>query len=108
MFNEARHYFVCGNTAQGFVNKLPSNLQGLDQVFVLRGRTGTGKACLMSHLAAACEKTGRPAEYLHCPSAPDTYDGNYRSVGEAGSNRRHRHTPFGMGAVVPRRDLHRF
>ncbi|NLT13067.1 MAG: hypothetical protein GXY05_01845 [Clostridiales bacterium] len=70
-----RHYFVYGNTAQGFINKLPSNLQGVEKLFILRGRPGSGKACFMAPLAEECEKTGLRLEYLHCPSAPDTYDG---------------------------------
>lgn len=70
-----RHYFVYGNTAQGFINKLSSNLWGVEKLYILRGRPATGKACFMGPLAAECEKAGLKAEYLHCPSAPDTYDG---------------------------------
>ncbi len=70
-----RHYYVCGNTAQGFTNKLPSNLQGIDKLFIVCGRPGSGKAGTMTFLAAECEKTGRRLEYLHCPTAPNTYDG---------------------------------
>jgi hypothetical protein len=70
-----RHYYVYGNTAQGFINKLSSNLQGVMQLYILRGRPGFGKACFMSPIAAECQKAGLRAEYLHCPSAPDTYDG---------------------------------
>lgn len=70
-----RHYFVYGNTAQGFINKLPSNLQGVDKLFFLRGKMGSGKACFMGTLAEECEKAGLISEYIHCPSAPDTYDG---------------------------------
>lgn len=75
MYGAARHYFVYGNTAQGFVGKLPANLQGIEKLFIIRGRLGTGKACLMPLLAAECESTGFALEYLHCPSAPETYDG---------------------------------
>jgi hypothetical protein len=70
-----RHYFVYGNSAQGFVNKLSSNIQGIDRLFIIRGRPGTGKACVMQTLAEECEKTGFSLEYLHCPTAPGTYDG---------------------------------
>ena len=75
MTNQSRHYFVTGNTAQGFVDKLMSNLQKTEKLLILRGRPGTGKACLMAALAGTGEKTGLPLEYLHCPSAPDTLDG---------------------------------
>lgn len=74
MTEKSRHYFVYGNTAQGFVNKLSSNLQGVEKLFIIRGRHGTGKACFMKIIAAQCEKTGFVLEYLHCPSAPDSYD----------------------------------
>jgi hypothetical protein len=75
MNKESRHYFACGNTAQGFVNKLPSNLQGTERLFIIRGRPGAGKASMMPMLAEACEKAGFQLEYLHCPSAPGSYDG---------------------------------
>lgn len=75
MSRAARHYFVYGNTAQGFVNKLSANLQGIEKLFIIKGRPGTGKACLMPSIAAECEKSGFAPEYLHCPSAPETYDG---------------------------------
>lgn len=75
MTDYARHYFVYGNTAQGFISKLQSNLQGIEQLFIIRGRPGTGKAGFMNIAAALCEKSGLVLEYLHCPSAPDLYDG---------------------------------
>lgn len=75
MAGVGRHYFVYGNTAQGFINKLPSNLQSMEKLILLRGRPCSGKACFMGHLAEECEKAGLISEYLHCPSAPDTYDG---------------------------------
>lgn len=75
MTDNARHYFVYGNTAQGFINKLSSNLQGIEKLFIVRGRPGTGKAGLMCFAAALCEKSDYILEYLHCPSAPDLYDG---------------------------------
>lgn len=74
MSDKARHYFVYGNTAQGFISKLASNLQGIDKLFILRGQPVSAKA-FMKEIAGACENTGYHIEYLHCPSAPDTYDG---------------------------------
>lgn len=75
MSNKARHYFVFGNTAQGFVSKMPTNLQGMENLFIIRGRPETGKACFMSFIADTCQKAGFIPEYLHCPSSPDAYDG---------------------------------
>jgi hypothetical protein len=75
MNKKSRHYFVTGNTAQGFVNKLSSNLQGIKTLFIIRGRPGTGKARIMPFIAGECERADLPAEFLHCPSAPESYDG---------------------------------
>ncbi len=75
MIEQSRHYFVYGNTAQGMINKLCSNLQQTQRLFILRGRPGSGKAGFMKTIAAHCEEAGTLLEYLHCPSAPDTYDG---------------------------------
>jgi hypothetical protein len=43
MSAKAKHYFVYGNTAQGFVSKLDSNLTGIEKLCILHGRPGTGK-----------------------------------------------------------------
>ncbi len=75
MSYEAKHYFVYGNTAQGFINKLTTNLQGIKELFIIRGRPETGKAGFMSLIADECQKTGLKHECIHCPSSPDTYDG---------------------------------
>jgi len=75
MPNEARHYFVYGNTAQGFISKLDSNLRGMENIFIIRGRPETGKAGFMSLIAEECKNSGLKTEYLHCPSSPDALDG---------------------------------
>ncbi len=75
MSDKARHYFVYGNTAQGFVSKLDSNLIGIEKLYILQGRPGMGKLLLTEGIADVCAKSGSPPEYLHCPSAPGTYDG---------------------------------
>ncbi|NMA37727.1 MAG: hypothetical protein GX942_05425 [Papillibacter sp.] len=75
MPKEARHYFVYGNTAQGFVSKLTTNLRGTEELFILQGLPGTGKAGFMELIADECQKAGLIPEYLHCPSCPDACDG---------------------------------
>ncbi len=74
MAETERHYFVYGNSAQGFRSHLASNLLGIERLYILRGRPGTGKV-LMKAFENECALCGLPAEYLHCPSAPKTYDG---------------------------------
>lgn len=75
MFTKTRHYFVNGNTAQGFIDYFSSNLQGLEKVFILKGGPGTGKSTLIKFIATVCEKNGLDMEYIHCPFDPDSLDG---------------------------------
>jgi hypothetical protein len=75
MFTKTRHYFVNGNTAQGFIDYFASNLQGLEKVFILKGGPGTGKSALIKSIAAVCEKNGADVEYIHCPFDPNSLDG---------------------------------
>jgi len=71
----ARHYFAYGNTAQGYINKLTTNLQGIENIVIIKGQPETGKAGFMSLIADAFKKAEGMQEYLHCPSAPNSYDG---------------------------------
>jgi hypothetical protein len=41
-----RHYFVYGNTAQGFINKLSSILQGVERLIIFREDRAAGKRAL--------------------------------------------------------------
>ena len=75
MDSKSRHYFVCGHTAQGYIDYFASNLQGMDRIFILKGGPGTGKSYLIRSIADACGKKGLDAEFIHCPSDPDSLDG---------------------------------
>ncbi len=75
MAGGTKHYFIYGNTAQGFIRKADSNLIGIKRLFILKGRPGTGKALMNNGIADVCVQSGFEAEYLHCPSAPETFDG---------------------------------
>lgn len=71
----SKHYFVCANSAKGFQNFFPSNLKGLDKIYILKGGPGTGKSSLMKKLGHVLEEKNYPVEYIHCSSDPDSLDG---------------------------------
>ena len=60
-----KHYFVCANTAEGFVDHFRSNLSGLDRVFILKGGSGTGKSTMMSRIGKAYQECDHTVEYIH-------------------------------------------
>jgi hypothetical protein len=75
MSERIRHFFVYGNTAQGFADLLPTNLQGINRLIVLRGWPGAAKTCLMNNIFKTLEKKGLALDCLHSPSDPDLLDG---------------------------------
>lgn len=75
MAAEEKHYFVCANTAQGFVDHFSGNLAGLDRVFILKGGSGTGKSTLMRRIGQAYQDGGEEVDYIHCSSDADSLDG---------------------------------
>ncbi len=70
-----KHYFVCANTAEGFVDYFRSNLAGLDRVFILKGGSGTGKSTMMSRIGKAYQECDYEVEYIHCSSDANSLDG---------------------------------
>ena len=75
MAEKARRFFVYGNTAQGFINKLDTNLAGIESLYILQGPPAAGKIIMTAAIESACDRSGLMSEKLHCPSAPDTLDG---------------------------------
>lgn len=71
----AKHYFVCGHTAKGYINLFNSNLEPLNQLFILKGGPGAGKLNLIKKIASSLEELENKVEYLHSPSDPDALDG---------------------------------
>ena len=70
-----QHYFVCANTAKGFVDYFSSNLADLDRVFILKGGSGTGKSTIMSRIGKAYQECDYAVEYIHCSSDANSLDG---------------------------------
>lgn len=75
MSERIRHYFIYGNTAQGFADLLSTNLLGIEKLIVLRGWPGAAKSCLMNTISRTLEEKGLTLDYLHSPSDPDLLDG---------------------------------
>lgn len=70
-----KHYFVCANTAEGFIDHFRSNLADLDRVFILKGGSGTGKSTMMNRIGKAYQECDYDVEYIHCSSDADSLDG---------------------------------
>lgn len=60
-----KNYFARGNTAAGLYTLYDSVLKGLDTVFVINGRTGSGTSELLNELAEAWRQTDWTKHYIH-------------------------------------------
>ena len=43
-------YFTCANSSVGFVSFFEQNLDGLENIYILKGGPGTGKSTLMKKI----------------------------------------------------------
>ncbi len=75
MTGKILNYYAGGNTARGFHNLFPSNLNGLDRLFILKGGPGTGKSTLMKAVGEKWNNEGYDIEYIHCASDNGSIDG---------------------------------
>lgn len=69
------HYFAGGNTAKGFYNLFDSNLQGLERVFILSGKSKTAKSRLIERLAEEWGGKGHSLEVIHSAHDHHSLDG---------------------------------
>ncbi|WP_338752110.1 hypothetical protein [Bacillus sp. FJAT-52991] len=75
MSGQTIRYFTRGNTAKGFYSLLETNLQGIEQVFILDGGTEADRKACMEQLAERCLELGMNMEFIHCASDPDALEG---------------------------------
>jgi energy-coupling factor transporter ATP-binding protein EcfA2 len=75
MTGSIRNFYACGNTAHGFANLFDSSLQGLERLFIVRGRPGTGKSTLIRAIGEHMEKNGYDVWLIHNPSDNGSLDG---------------------------------
>lgn len=97
-----KNYFACANTANGFVDYFPSNLQGLKKIYILKGGPGTGKSTLMKKIGKHFGDKGYDIELIHCSSDPDSLDGVMipsLSVGIVDGTSPHVIEPKAVGAI---------
>ncbi|KGP93015.1 hypothetical protein N780_11835 [Pontibacillus chungwhensis BH030062] len=75
MSQNCYHYYVAGNTAEGYYRLTESMLNGLDKCYILTGGPGTGKSTFIKSVAEELKGSEHFLEYLHSPSEPGSLDG---------------------------------
>jgi hypothetical protein len=72
---KAKYVFPGNNTPQGFLSLYSEGIEGLEQVFILKGGPGVGKSTLMRKIGAAMMERGYDVEFWQCSSDNDSLDG---------------------------------
>ncbi|MEL7624253.1 MAG: hypothetical protein AAGU12_11755 [Clostridiales bacterium] len=75
MEKNIRQYFPGAITYQGYLSHWDTNLEGIDQLYILKGGPGTGKATLMRRIGKALAEAGLETELLWCSSDARSLDG---------------------------------
>jgi energy-coupling factor transporter ATP-binding protein EcfA2 len=75
MTGSIRNFYASGNTAHGFASLFDSSIQGLERLFIVRGRPGTGKSTLIRTIGEHMEKNGYDVWLIHNPSDNGSLDG---------------------------------
>ncbi|MBT2216075.1 hypothetical protein KK120_09605 [Virgibacillus dakarensis] len=68
------HRLFGTNTSDGVVNVVPEIIQGVNNVYFIKGRAGTGKSTFMKKIANACTEHGLDIELYHCSFDPNSID----------------------------------
>lgn len=71
---ETKHYYVSGNTAHGFMNLLPTNIEGVKKVIVINHDSHTLKTRVFKHISAF-HKAEHDLEIIHIPSVKEDVEG---------------------------------
>ena len=72
--SEVRYFAAC-NSCRGFVSFYDDVFSGLNRLYIIKGRPGTGKSRLMRDVAADAVSRGYRAELYYCSSDPNSLDG---------------------------------
>ncbi|WP_240374705.1 PRK06851 family protein [Bacillus piscicola] len=75
MSGNIHHYFAGNHTAKGFYSLYASNFQGLERIFVLKGRSASIKTQLLLQVAKTCTDHGLDIELIHTSADLDAVDG---------------------------------
>lgn len=68
-------YFAGTLSGGGFTNFLPSAIDGMKKIYIIKGTAGSGKSTLMKKIASAAEAAGENVERIYCSSDPNSLDG---------------------------------
>lgn len=66
-----RHLFASAIAPQGPVNELPSIIDPISKVYVLKGELGTGKSMVLRRIVDTAQERGLRTEVFHCPMNPE-------------------------------------
>jgi len=69
------HYFAAANTSEGFVSYYDTIFDVLDELYIIKGGSGTGKSRLIKEIGIEAEKREAEIAYFHCSFDPDSLDG---------------------------------
>ncbi len=77
MTGKSTHYFLGGNTGQGFYSHFNYIIsqKNATRIICLKGGPGTGKSSLMKKIGKAYVDKGFDVEFHHCSSDSDSLDG---------------------------------
>ncbi|QQK77851.1 hypothetical protein HUG15_21240 [Salicibibacter cibarius] len=70
-----KNYYAGSNSSLGFYSLYEEAVQGLEQLYILKGGPGTGKSTLIRHVGNAVAEKGESIEFLHCSSDNGSLDG---------------------------------
>jgi len=71
---ETKNYYVSGNTANGFINLLPTNIEDIKKVIVLHHDSDVVKTMIFNQIIALMKGKGA-LEIIHCPSEKKNKEG---------------------------------
>ena len=95
-------YFTCANSSIGFVSFFEQNLEGLENVYILKGGPGTGKSTLMKKIGEYFLSQGENIDHIYCSSDANSLDGiiiNNRKTAVVDGTSPHVIEPKAPGAV---------
>jgi hypothetical protein len=71
---QVMQYFPGAITYKGFTSFWDSNLEGIEQIYILKGGPGTGKSTFMQYIGKAMREKGYKVELLWCSSDARSLD----------------------------------
>lgn len=73
--SKQRYYYVTGNTSQGFVNYLSTNIKDIEQIIVLNHDSHTLKTAILQQVLQQLVEINEPLEILCSPFGNDYIEG---------------------------------